>query len=107
MDTAATAGWVVWEGPGKPVVVRLSASVVSRLGVAVNEGFKALRRRGLETGGLLIGIRRNVGSQVVVEIGDFEAVEPEHAAGPSYLLSDADRRLLESRITAHGTSGQQ
>jgi hypothetical protein len=88
-------------------MVRLSIDVVSRLGLAVWEGFKALPRRGLETGGLLIGTRRNSGSQVVVEIADFEAVESEHAAGPSYLLSDPDRRLLESRIAAHGTSGRK
>jgi hypothetical protein len=37
---------------------------------------------------------------VVVEIDEFEAVESEHAAGPSYLLSEADRRLLEMRIAA-------
>jgi len=81
--------------------------VVSRLGLAVWEGFKAMPRRGLETGGLLIGTRRDSGSQVVVEISDFEAVESEHAAGPSYLLSEPDRRLLESRIAAHGTSGRK
>jgi hypothetical protein len=105
--TTVRDGLVVWEVPGKPVVVRLSFDVVSRLGLAVHEGFKALPRRGLETGGLLIGSRRNSGNQVVVEIEDFEAVESEHAAGPSYLLSEPDRRLLESRIAAHGTSGRK
>jgi len=34
-------------------------------------------------------------------------VESEHAAGPSYLLSEPDLRLLESRIAAHGTSGRK
>jgi len=93
-------GWLVWEVPGKPVSVRLGPDVVSRLGMAVREGFKALPRRGLETGGLLIGTRKEVGSQVVIDVDDFEAVESEHAAGPSYLLSSADRRLLEARIAA-------
>ena len=105
--TTVRDGWVVWEVSGKPVVVRLSFDVVRRLGLAVWEGFKAMPRRGLETGGLLIGTRRDRGSQVVVEIADFEAVESEHAAGPSYLLSEPDRRLLESRIAAHGTSGRK
>jgi hypothetical protein len=113
MDDASTVattvrdGWVVWEVPGKPVVVRLSFDVVSRLGLAVREGFRALPRRGLETGGLLIGTRRDIGGSVVVEIQEFEAVESEHAAGPSYLLSETDRRLLELRIAAHGTSGRR
>jgi hypothetical protein len=68
--------------------------------MAVREGFKALPRRGLETGGLLIGTKREAGNRVVVDIDDFEPVESEHAAGPSYLLSNADRRLLEARIAA-------
>ena len=88
-------GWLVWEVPGKPVSVRLSLDVVSRLGMAVQEGFKALPRRGLEIGGLLIGTARDAGNLTVVEVDDFEPVESEHATGPSYVLSDADRRLLK------------
>src|SRR5215471_7012635 len=105
--TTIRDGCVVWEVPGKPVTVRLSFDVVSRLEMAVREGFKAIPRRGLETGGLLIGTRRGRGNDVVLEIEDFEAVESEHAAGPSYLLSEADRRRLESRIAARGTSGKK
>jgi hypothetical protein len=97
-------GWLVWEVPGKPVSVRLSADVVGHLGMAVREGFKAHPWRGLETGGLLIGSRREVGNQVVVCIDDFEPVESEHAAGPSYLLSNADRGLLEARIAARAAA---
>ena len=93
-------GWLVWEVPGKPVSVRLSLDVVSRLGMAVQEGFKALPRRGLEIGGLLVGTARDAGSLTVVDIDDFEPVESEHATGPSYVLSDADRRLLKERLTA-------
>ena len=93
-------GWLVWEVPGKPVSVRLSLDVVSRLGMAVQEGFKALPRRGLEIGGLLIGTARDAGTLTVVDVDDFEPVESEHATGPSYVLSDADRRLLKERIAA-------
>jgi hypothetical protein len=105
--TAVRDGWVVWEVPGKPVAVRLRFDLLGRLGMAVREGFRALPRRGLETGGLLIGTRRDNGGRPVVEIEEFEAVESEHAAGPSYLLSETDRRLLELRIAAHGTSGRR
>src|SRR5215475_2001886 len=100
VDTTVKDGLVVWEVPGKPVSVRLTLDVVSRLGLAVREGFKAIPRRGLETGGILMGTRRKENGQVVLEIDEFEAVESEHAAGPSYLLSEADRRLLEMRIAA-------
>lgn len=92
--------WLVWEVQGKPVSVRLSRDVAGRLRMAVWEGFKALPRRGLETGGLLIGTTREKGNQVVVEVDDFEPVETEHASGPSYVLSDAELRLLEARIAA-------
>ena len=98
-------GWLVWESPGKPVSVRLSPDVAGRLGMAVREGFKALPRRGLETGGLLIGTRREGGYPVIVEVDDFEPIESEHAAGPAYLLSPADRSLLEARIAARQAAG--
>ncbi len=99
-------GWLVWEVPGKPISVRLSLDVVSRLGMAVQEGFKALPRRGLEIGGLLIGTARDAGNLTVVDVDDFEPVESEHATGPSYVLSDADRRLLKDRIAARQTSAK-
>lgn len=105
MEGAAVAptvveGWLVCKVPGKPLSIRLSQDVIARLAMAVEEGFRALPRRGLETGGLLLGTNREVGDQAVVDIEDFESIESEHAAGPSYLLSDADRCLLEARIAA-------
>ena len=99
-------GWIDWEVPGKPVCVRITSDVAARLAMAVREGFKALPRRGLETGGLLIGSRRS-GEPAVVEIDDFEPIESEHAAGPAYLLSEVDRRLLETRIKAHDAAGKR
>jgi len=92
--------WLISEIPGKPVIVRLSLDLVMRLGMAVREGFKALPRRGLETGGLLVGATRKDRGRLVIDVRDFEPVESEHATGPSYMLSDLDRRLLESRIAA-------
>lgn len=92
--------WLISEIPGKPVTVRLSLDLVMRLGMAVREGFKSLPRRGLETGGLLVGATRKDRGRLVIDVRDFEPVESEHATGPSYMLSDLDRRLLESRIAA-------
>jgi hypothetical protein len=68
--------------------------------MAVQEGFKALPRRGLEIGGLLIGTARVAGNLTVVDVDDFEPIESEHATGPSYVLSDGDRALLKERIAA-------
>jgi hypothetical protein len=100
-------GRLGWEVPGKLISVRLSVDVVGRLGMAVREGFKALPRRGLETGGLLLGTKREAGGKVVINVDDFEPIESEHAAGPSYLLSDADRRLLEARIAARAAAANK
>ena len=105
MAPTVSDGWLVWESPGKPVSVRLTPDVAGRLAMAVREGFKALPRRGLETGGLLIGTRREGSYPVIVEIDDFEPIESEHAAGPAYLLSPADRSLLEARIAARQAAG--
>ena len=101
VDASTFPDGIVWEFPGKPVCVRLGAGVVSRLGMEVRQGFEALPRRGLETGGLLIGSRAEMGHPVIVQVDDFEAIESEHAAGPSYLLSERDRVLLAARIAAH------
>ncbi len=101
MDQPATLHTYLWQVPAKPVSVHLSLEVIDRLGLAVKEGFKLLPRRGLETGGLLLGSEKRVNGGIVVFIEDFEPLESEHAFGPSYLLSAADRKLLEERVTWH------
>ena len=98
---AIESGWLTWEVEGKPVSVRMSRDVASRLRMMVWEGFTSLRRRGLETGGLLFGTTREAGLQVVVEVDDFEPLEIEHASGPSYVLSEADLRKLQARIASY------
>ena len=94
-------GWTTWESPGKPVCVRLSPGVVSRLGLVVRQGLNALPLGSQETGGLLIGSRSERGNPTLIQVYDFEPVISEHAAGPPYVLSDRDRLLLAARIAAH------
>ncbi len=103
MDSATSHAYK-WQVPAKPVSVSLSLDVVDRLGISVKEGFKSLPRRGLETGGLLLGREKRAGGGIVVEIEDFEPLECEHAFGPSYLLSASDRKLLEERVAWHKSS---
>ena len=55
----------------------------------------------MESGGLLIGSRTQTDEPAVIQVYDFEPVKSEHAAGPSYVLSDRDRLLLAARIAAH------
>src|SRR5437773_3503301 len=75
---------------GKSLAVRLNLDVVDRLATAVMEGFKAVPRRGLEVGGLLLG--RIEADWVVVD--DFAPIPSEHQYGPSWLLSGKDKKLL-------------
>jgi hypothetical protein len=68
----------------------LDHCVIERLNVEVMRGFGVTRRRGTETGGLLIGkIGRR--AQPVIHIQDYEIVPCEYASGPSYILSANDR----------------
>jgi TonB family protein len=100
MDSATSPAYL-WQVPAKPVSISLNLDVVDRLGVTVKEGFKSLPRRGLETGGLLLGSEKRKGDGIVVEVTGFEPLECEHAFGPSYLLSAADRKVLEERMAWH------
>jgi len=98
---AAATGWYIWQAPGQGLSIHLRLDMVEALRIAVIEGFKALPRRGLEIGGLLLGKVRTGSGGIVVEIEQFEPLECEHAVGPSYLLSSADRQALEKRIAQH------
>ena len=70
--------------------VSLSESVARQLRMLAIEGFTALRRRGLEIGGLLLG--HPAGEELRIEA--FQEVPCEHRYGPSYVLSEADRENL-------------
>lgn len=81
-----------WTPPGKSLVIRLDQSVIDRLNIEVMRGFGVTRRRGTETGGLLIGTIDPSASPPVIHVQDFEVVPCEYATGPSYVLSANDRK---------------
>lgn len=87
-----------WQPAGKPFSVQLNFEAVDRMHVEVMRGFGAVRRRGAEVGGLLLGTIIP-GQEPIVTIYDFEPVPCEYAMGPSYLLSENDlqkfRQLLD------------
>ena len=85
----------VWNEANR--AIHLSLDVVSRLSLEAMEAFKAVPRRGLEIGGLLLGDIQP-GS---IYIRDFEPVESEHRAGPSYKLSETDTRHFEEALSRH------
>src|ERR1700720_3443016 len=65
------------------------------------EAFFAIPRGGLEIGGVLFG-RYGEGS---LQIEAFRILECEHAAGPSFTLSEADHVRLRDLIDSAGAEG--
>ena len=91
MDTRTqdVPGYYVWEAPGSPVVIHLALGLIDRLSVDVLRGFNAVRKRGAEVGGLLLG-SVEAGAPAVVRIDDYLLVPCEYRRGPSYLFSEED-----------------
>ncbi len=91
-----------WEASGAPANIRVNLDVVDALSADVIQGFNALPRRGVEVGGMLVG-RRDADT---VYIERFESVPCEYRFGPSYILSDQDKREFEARRAAIERDGQ-
>ena len=92
----------IGEAPAVGWSVNLSPEVLSRLQIDALEAFKALPRRGLEIGGLLLG--RAGSSQIYIE--GYVPVESGHHSGPSYRLSESDRAAFAAAFEEHpGTVG--
>jgi hypothetical protein len=72
--------------------------VIDQLEADVMKGFRSVPKRGAEVGGVLFGrvVASEDGTAVYVE--DYEPVECEYRRGPSFVLSDADRRRLERTL---------
>jgi hypothetical protein len=87
----------VWNPPGARQTVELRVEAVDQIAAWTLAGLET-EGRGIETGGLLIGRTRRERGRTVVEVLEAELVECEHAAGPSWMLSNADRRAMEAQI---------
>jgi hypothetical protein len=87
----------VWNDVARSLQIELALPVVERLSLEAMEAFKAVPRRGLEIGGLLLGTSR-AGS---ITIEDYVDVPSEHRSGPSYQLSSADLEKLDLVVRSH------
>ena len=85
-----------WKAPGQQLTIKISLDLIERLNADVMKGFWAVPKRGMEVGGILLG--RGGGEHDPVVVDDFELVPCEHRRGPSYVLSEADRRRLEKTL---------
>lgn len=100
-----TPRYYEWRVPGHPLSVQLSLAVVERLETDIMKGFWAVPKRGMEVGGVLLG-RIESGDETSVFIDDYEAVSCEHRRGPSYVLSEPDRKRLE-KVLKRANGGKQ
>src|SRR3954452_7800264 len=83
-----------WKSPRDGPAVLLDESVVRGLRQLAIDGFVALPRRGIEVGGVLLGISHSE----EVKLEGFEEVPCEHRYGPSYALSESDRAALRDLL---------
>jgi hypothetical protein len=87
----------VWEVPGKPIAIQLHFDVIDRVSPDILRGLGALKRRGAEVGGILLG-RTEGGPQPKVIVEDFAPVPSEYLTGPSYNLSENDLVAFEGAL---------
>src|ERR1700687_1317938 len=82
--------------PGRPperrtLRIEYPLSVLNEIRTAVVDAYLSLPHGGLETGGVLFGTR----TEDAVRIMNHRPIPCEHAAGPSFTLSDNDREKLD------------
>ena len=86
-----------WESPDGSRSVVFARGVASAIRAHALEGFHSLPRRGAEVGGLLLGrVLRT--KPLLARITGFEDIPCSHAFGPSYILSEEDKAVLEAAL---------
>jgi hypothetical protein len=84
-----------------PFAIEYPAELLEQIRLAVMEAFFAIPRGGLEIGGVLFG-RYREGS---LQIDAFRMLQCEHAAGPSFTLSEGDRVRLRELLASTAAEG--
>src|ERR1700720_1003670 len=87
----------VWEVPGKAISIQLHFDVIDRVSPDILRGLGALKRRGAEVGGILLGGPEG-GPHPKVIVEDFAPVPSEYLTGPSYNLSENDLVAFEAAL---------
>jgi hypothetical protein len=75
---------------GEHIAVKYSARVLEEVRQLAVDGFNAFSNGGIETGGILYGIRE----AGCIRVLSFAELACEHASGPRFLLSEKDRSVL-------------
>lgn len=101
---SATQPFCVWAQASRNFAIHIPAEVIGSLGTESLIAFKRVPRRGLETGGILLGRTESRGDTTTFWIEGFAPIESEHRFGPSYVLSDSDFAHLQTELTRNGTA---
>jgi len=101
---SATQPFCVWTQASGNFAIQIPPDVIGSLGTESLVAFKRVPRRGLETGGILLGRTEFLGDTTTFWIEGFAPIESEHRFGPSYLLSDSDFVHLKAELTRNGTA---
>lgn len=82
------------DGEEGPIAIEYSLVAIEEIRQQAAQGLAKLSRGGIETAGILYGSRDGV----TVRIEAMRPIASAHAAGPSFILSLADRTLLEEQF---------
>ena len=93
-STESAAG--TWSAPECPYTIEYSPRVLDDIRLAVVDAFYSLPRGGAEIGGILLGRFANGR----ISILDYQALDCEHAMGPSFTLSQNDQTQLTELLAA-------
>ena len=91
--------YAFWEVPEKSFHVRYPLGLFHEIDFQVNEAFRSIPHGGVETGGVFWG-QMTADSITIVT---FRRIQCDHAAGPSFVLSDADLARLADQLRAAET----
>jgi len=91
----------VWKSSTESLSIELALDVVQKLSLAAMEAFRAVPRRGLEIGGILLGRSETRRGVTTIQVLGFEPLESEYRSGPSFRLSEADLKGLDEALSRH------
>jgi proteasome lid subunit RPN8/RPN11 len=89
----------LWKAEGFATRIQYACAVIEELGSAATEGFNRMSHGGVEIGGVLFGFR----TPDSIEICAQRALACEYAFGPSFTLSENDRRTLDDLLASVAT----
>ena len=101
---SATPPFCIWSQTSRNFEIHISPEIIGSLCTESLVAFKRVPRRGLETGGVLLGRTEFQGDTTKFSIEGFVQIESEHRFGPSYLLSDIDLTRLQTELTKNAAA---